>query len=367
MHRSRVMPRGLRNEKAMNNVDENNDHLTQPHASRRHLPAWARGVIAALIVGASIWFLVVPQFSNVEESFAAIKRLSVPLVVAAFVLEILSLLSYSALTGVVIGWRRLRYRTLMRIDLADLAVNHTAPGGGAVAGAVRFRLFVAEGISEGDAAVAATVQISISNLALALLFLIGVALTLARIQGDPKNYIVAGLVVLVLLVGTIAVVWALMLRTARVVAIARTIGRRIPFLGEERSGRLVESFARSLSHLGQDRRRLWSAVVSAAGNWVFDAASLWVMLAALGQPIGLGPLLTVYGVGTLLTFLPLTPGGLGIVEGVMVPALIGFGVPHSAALLGVIGWRLFEYWLPIPVGGIAYASLRFSGSSNRKV
>jgi len=325
-----------------------------------------RAVIAALIAGASIWFLVVPQFSSVEESYAAIKRLSVPLVVAAFLLEIVSLLSYSALTGVVIGWRRLRYRTLVRIDLADLAVNHTAPGGGAVAGAVRFRLFVAEGISEGDAAVAATVEISISNLALAMLFLAGLALTIARIQSDPRNYIVAGLVVLVLLLGVVAVVWALMLHTARVVAIARTIGRRIPFLGEERSGRLVESFAKSLGVLGEDRRRLWLAAVSAAGNWVFDAGSLWVMLAALGQPIGLGPLLTVYGVGTLLTFLPLTPGGLGIVEGVMVPALIGFGVPHSAALLGVIGWRFFEYWLPIPVGGLAYASLRFFGPAHTK-
>ena len=348
----------------MNNVDETD--MTRPHASRRRLPAWLRYVLAAVIVGASIWFLVVPQFSNVEESFAAIENLSVPLVVAAFVLEILSLLSYSVLTGVVIGWRRLRYRTLIRIDLADLAVNHTAPGGGAVAGAVRFRLFRAQGISDGDAAVAATVEITISNLALVVLFLVGVALTLARIQADPENYVIAGLVVLVLLVVVGAVVWALMLRTAKVVSFARRVGKRIPFLGEERSGRLVESLAASLRHLEHDRRRMWSAVGSAVGNWVFDAASLWVMLAALGQPMGLGPLLTVYGVGTLLTFLPLTPGGLGIVEGVMVPALIGFGVPHSAALLGVIGWRLFEYWLPIPVGGIAYASLRFGGRRQRR-
>jgi uncharacterized protein (TIRG00374 family) len=349
----------------MSSVDAGTGHAAPPHASRRRLPAWLRYVLAAVIVGASIWFLVVPQFSDVEESFAALDHLSVPLVVAAFVLEILSLLSYSALTGVMLGWGRIRYRTLVRIDLADLAVNHTAPGGGAVAGAVRFRLFRDQGISEGDAAVAATVEIILSNLALVVLFLVGVALSLTQVEADPKNYIVAGVVVLVLLVGIAAVVWALILRTAKVVSFARTVGRRVPFLGEERSGRLVESFASSLRHLGQDRRRLWSAVATAVGNWLFDAAALWVMLAALGQPIGPGPLLTVYGVGTLLTFLPLTPGGLGIVEGVMVPALIGFGVPHSAALLGVIGWRLFEYWLPIPVGGIAYASLRFGGRSRK--
>jgi uncharacterized protein (TIRG00374 family) len=87
-----------------------------------------------------------------------------------------------------------------------------------------------------------------------------------------------------------------------------------------------------------------------------------MMLAAFGQPIEVGPLLATYGVGSLIAMLPLTPGGVGLVEGVMVPALLGFGVPHSAALLGVIGWRVFEYWLPIPVGGAAYASLRLSRS-----
>jgi uncharacterized protein (TIRG00374 family) len=110
---------------------------------------------------------------------------------------------------------------------------------------------------------------------------------------------------------------------------------------------------------GTHRRIIW-ACAFAIGNWLFDAGSFWMMLAAFGKPIGLGPLLTVYGVGSVLALLPLTPGGLGIVEGVMVPALIGFGVPHSPALLGVIGWRLFEYWMPIPAGAIAYANLHFT-------
>lgn len=55
--------------------------------------------------------------------------------------------------------------------------------------------------------------------------------------------------------------------------------------------------------------------------------------------------------------LPLTPRGLGSVEGVMVPALIGFGTPAGIANLAVIGWRLVQIWLPIPVGALAYSSL----------
>lgn len=66
----------------------------------------------------------------------------------------------------------------------------------------------------------------------------------------------------------------------------------------------------------------------------------------------------IWGLGNLLAIVPLTPGGLGIVEGVMIPALIGFDVPSSSALVGVLGWRLWQFWLPIPVAGICYLSLR---------
>ena len=52
--------------------------------------------------------------------------------------------------------------------------------------------------------------------------------------------------------------------------------------------------------------------------------------------------------------------GLGVVEGVLIPTLVGFGVSKPTAILGVLGYRLVNFWLPIPVGGIAYLSLRFS-------
>lgn len=145
-----------------------------PGARRRRIPMWAQVVLTVLIVAAVVWFLAVPQFSDAEASFAVLQQLSVPLVIAALLLEALSLLSFSVLTGAVLGWGRLRYTTLLRIDLSDLAVNHTTPGGGAVAGAVRFKLFVSEGIPARMAISAATMEIAISNLALALVFLVGV-------------------------------------------------------------------------------------------------------------------------------------------------------------------------------------------------
>jgi hypothetical protein len=57
---------------------------------------------------------------------------------------------------------------------------------------------------------------------------------------------------------------------------------------------------------------------------------------------------------------------LGIVEGVLVPTLVGFGSPRGIAILGVITYRLVNFWLPIPVGALAYLSLRVEPGASRR-
>ena len=60
----------------------------------------------------------------------------------------------------------------------------------------------------------------------------------------------------------------------------------------------------------------------------------------------------------VLGVLPVTPGGVGIVEGVLVPTLVASGASTQAALVGVLGWRLISYWLPIPLGALTWLTLR---------
>ena len=63
--------------------------------------------------------------------------------------------------------------------------------------------------------------------------------------------------------------------------------------------------------------------------------------------------------------IPLTPGGLGVIEGVLISTLSGFGVPNSQAILAVLAYRLVNFWLPIPLGGAAYASVQWRRSPLR--
>jgi uncharacterized protein (TIRG00374 family) len=69
-------------------------------------------------------------------------------------------------------------------------------------------------------------------------------------------------------------------------------------------------------------------------------------------------LLVAYGLANVLAVIPLTPGGLGVIEGVLIPTLVGFHVPKGVAVFAVLAYRLVNFWLPIPIGGAAYLSLR---------
>ena len=92
----------------------------------------------------------------------------------------------------------------------------------------------------------------------------------------------------------------------------------------------------------------------AALNWILDAASLWVFIFAFGHAVSPIDLLVAYGLANILAVIPITPGGLGVVEGVLIPTLVGFGTPKATAILGVLSYRLVNFWLPIPLGGVAY-------------
>ena len=66
-----------------------------------------------------------------------------------------------------------------------------------------------------------------------------------------------------------------------------------------------------------------------------------------------------YYVGMFANLLPL-PGGIGGVEGGMIGVLIAFGVPSSLAIVAVLTYRAFSFWLPTIPGAIAYFQLRLT-------
>jgi uncharacterized membrane protein YbhN (UPF0104 family) len=116
-----------------------------------------------------------------------------------------------------------------------------------------------------------------------------------------------------------------------------------------------------VGHGVRDARRLLrtgnAGLVGALMWWGFDIAVLWACFEAFGAAPSFAIVTVAYFVGMLATTLPL-PGGVGGVDGGMVAALIAFGVEPELALIAVLAYRGFAFWLPIAPGAVAYLGLR---------
>ncbi len=120
--------------------------------------------------------------------------------------------------------------------------------------------------------------------------------------------------------------------------------------GAQRAIRQMESFRPSLV--------LWSACLAAAAlNWCLDAVVLLAGLLTVGAPVPWRGLLLCYAAAQLLVELPITPGGLGLVEGGLVEVLTRFHVSPSSATAGTLMYRAVSYWLLLLVGWVAVSWL----------
>ena len=116
----------------------------------------------------------------------------------------------------------------------------------------------------------------------------------------------------------------------------------------------VGSGVRDARHL---LRRGHAGLLGALMWWAFDIACLWACFEAFGDSPAVGILVVAYFVGMLANTLPL-PGGVGSVDGGMIGAFVAFGVDPAAAIVAVLAYRFFAFWLPIAPGVLSFASLR---------
>jgi hypothetical protein len=276
---------------------------------------------------------------------------------AGIALEAAALAAYGRLTQAVLPKDGPGLSRVLRIDLSTLAVSHVIPGGTAGGTGLGYRLLTASGVSGPDAGFALATQ-GIGS-AVVLNAMLWVALVISiPLHGFNSAYVTVAIVGAVLAAAFATLVLSLTRGEAHAVRALRSVARRLPWVTEDQMESIVERLATRLRTLASDRQLLKNAVLWAAANWLFDAGALWAFVAAYGHISRPIDLFVAYGVANVLAAVPLTPGGLGIVEAVAATSLIGFGVPAGIAWLGVISWRLFNFWLPIPVGAGAYLSIR---------
>jgi uncharacterized membrane protein YbhN (UPF0104 family) len=148
---------------------------------------------------------------------------------------------------------------------------------------------------------------------------------------------------------------------ALVIILALALPRLAPWLGRHaRLNRFVpaaESLGTGVHEAKRLVRRADWGLVGALLWWAGDIAVLWACFEAFGASPAIAVLVVAYFVGMFANTLPL-PGGVGGVDGGMVAALVAFGTDPGLAIVAVLAYRLFAFWLPIAPGIAAWVSLR---------
>jgi uncharacterized protein (TIRG00374 family) len=99
------------------------------------------------------------------------------------------------------------------------------------------------------------------------------------------------------------------------------------------------------------------ALAGAVAWWGFDIATLWACFHAFGASPDKAVLVMAYFVGWIANTLPL-PGGVGAVEGGLIGSFSAFGTQVQTAIVAVLAYRAFSFWLPTLPGAVAYPQLR---------
>ncbi len=313
--------------------------------------------VVLLAVGGLSLYLLAPKLIDIFTSWPDLKTLKPEWVGLAVLFEAMSYISLWQLQRIAL--RATSWFAVGTVQLASGAAGSIIPGGAATAGALGYRMFVRAGIRPGDVAAglaASTVATTATILALPLLALPAVIGGVAAPHGLVEAaYIgIAGFVA-VAIVAALAFAWDVPL--VLVGRAARWILQRTP--KRDSVDDLPNSLLRQRDRLLRTFGKRWHvALAGAVGKAGFDYAALICCLAAVGARPDPSLVLLAYVAGALLAMIPVTPGGLGFVEAGLSGMLVLAGVSGQQALVGTLAYRLVSFWLPLPIGGIAYLLFR---------
>lgn len=311
-----------------------------------------------VLVAGVLYFFVLPLIPSFRNAVSKLGQINLWLLLLGLGLELAALFFYSLLTQAALGPQahKVSVMRLFRIQLSTKAVGNVVPGGSAASSALGYRLLVLSGIPGPDAGFALATAGLGSAVVLNLILWFGLIVSIP-LRGVNAAYGMAAIIGILVMGAVAALIFGLMDGQGRAERVLRWIARRLR-QDEDRIGEVTRHLANRLEGLAREPVLLVRVVAWATANWVFDIAALWVFLRAFGGSIAIDGLVVAFGIANVLSSVPITPGGLGIVEGIYIPLLVGFGLGRSTATVGVLTYRVAQYWVPIVIGGFAYLSLR---------
>jgi uncharacterized protein (TIRG00374 family) len=322
--------------------------------------------VSIVLVGGIFWF-VLGQFSDLSSVWDAMQTLTWREIAVLALLTAWNLVTYWIV--VMLATPGLRMPQAAVLTQTTTAVSNALPAGGAIGVGLTYSMLSSWGFSKSRSTLSVLVTGIWNNFV--KLGTPVVALAVLAFQGESgAGSIVAALAGLAGLVAAV-VIFALILRD-------EAFARRVGLVSQRIATRLRSLFGKGPATgwdlavvkfrsrvLGLVRHRWVGLTMATIVSHLSLYAVLLASLRTMGvseEEVGWAQVLAVFAFARLVTAIPLTPGGVGVVELALIAGLTAAGGDRAPVVAAVLLFRVLTYVLPIVLGGLCYLYWRANHS-----
>jgi uncharacterized protein (TIRG00374 family) len=318
---------------------------------------WVKRILPVALSGVAL-YVVLPELVRVWAAWPRLTELSPRWFAGTVLAEVASFVCTFGLQRLCLGTKG--WFAVVTGGLSGNAVTNVLPGGSAAGAATQFAMLSSSGIdsSRTAAGLSAASLLAVGGLLALPILVLPAILGGTQVSRGLVHTAILGLVAFVLF----ALGGVILLITDRPL---QKVGQAAQWVWNHRPGH-HQAATNVVTGLLRERdairsvlgRHLWHAMVLVVGRLAFDYFSLLSALRATGAHPQPSLVLLAYAATGVIALLPLTPGGLGIVEGSLSGLLVLAGVSGSDAVVATLAYRIGSYWLPTFSGVVAFPLFR---------
>lgn len=315
-------------------------------------------VLIFLLFGLAIMGVML-YFIGIDEVIEALKLSNLWLVLLAIAIQIFTYFLYTWRWNIInkTANMNLGIKKSLPMVLVSLAVNNITPSGRGGGEPVRAYLLAKEGHFKFEDAFATVIADRALDtfpfVLLAILTIIGIIFTFSL---DIK--LIAFLVIMVTLI-TVGVILLLYVcineafgvkLTSLIIKIVSRFYKKFNESNEKRIIEAVKTFQARMNALLRDKSILYYALPLSFVIWIFEILRVYVVFLAFGakvSPIIIGE---VFILASFVGMVPLLPGGLGAVDGIMILFYANAGITASLSAAATVVERLISFWMTTFIG-----------------
>lgn len=337
-------------------------------APRAHDRRW---LLALPLVGIAVILLLL-NLAGSQKTFALIQGAQPAFVLAVLIGQVLRYAASAGSTQTLAKTfgQHLPSLPLYETMLAGQALNRTFSVGGAAGMWARYSFLTRQELHSGAVAALFVVEDVLGAVAISLVFTAGFIAVITTTTLPQFTWIIlSGFAFALILIGLAGL--NLYRRRALLQRIVHTIARTFNAVFARLIGKevydpahiqlAIDDFYVGMAHARRDPFRLSGAFLFNLLRLGLDAASLYFAFWAIGFSIAPPFLLVIFTSSSALSTLSGVPGELGVMETALALLSTSVGIPPPTAVSAILLFRALSYWLPIPIGYLAFWNLERRG------